>query len=137
MRLPFVSRARFEELQAAHKELRETHERMLDYVYFVSSGQHLYDRFDKPREVVTVAPDNARPPIPLSPMEEAVAAGGPLSAQRRRMEQVSLSDMRAKEFRVSEQLEAERQKELAARAADLLNQALVAGEQKAKQQQPS
>ncbi len=124
-----ISRSRFEALQAEHKELRETYERLLDEINFRSTGFHLFPRFAK---VDDKPPVQAKPEqrVTLTAMQEAMQGGGPISAVRRRMESVSLADQAAKEFRAQEEIERDRQ----LRATALMEEALHAGEMQATTQ---
>lgn len=63
--LPFVSRSRFEDLKAEHRELKETHERLVNDLYFTKSGYNIYARFEDKSEAVVgevVAPAKKEDP---------------------------------------------------------------------------
>jgi len=108
MHWPFVSYARFEMLQERLRDVRDEldqvkheHRRITDEINFRSSGFHLYPEFEKP--AVVAAESVATKPTEIAdPVQEAINAGGPLSAVRRRMEVAQAVDLAAKAARIDE-----------------------------------
>lgn len=78
IRLPFVSRARFEdreqrirELKEELAELRHRYDRMLDPAVHVATGVHIHERFEKkPQNVATAEPTESAEP--LNGLSEAI-----------------------------------------------------------------
>jgi len=107
MHWPFVSYARFEMLQERLRDVRDEldqvkheHRRVTDEINFRSSGFHLYPEFERPAAAVESTP--TKPAEIADPVQDAINAGGPLSAVRRRMEAAQAIDLAAKAARIDE-----------------------------------
>jgi hypothetical protein len=129
MRLPFVSRARFEdrelqidELKQELAELRFKHDRVLDEINFRSTGFHLDPRFaTKPDENPPQPAAQPEPEKELTGIAKAIhETGGRPSAVRRYMETESMSNLAQAEAAAQQGRDLARQQEAAKRMSEIL-----------------
>jgi hypothetical protein len=137
MKLPFVTRARFEDkcaelarLRGELEALRYKHDRVLDEINFRSTGFHLDERFEKKEEAQPVL---AQQPAAEEDKPSGIGAviqqvGTRPSAIRSYMESTATSDYREKEKAYDLQQEAATRE----RAHRLMEEALKAGTAKAQ-----
>ena len=135
MRLPFVSRARFDdrereilELKRELADLKYAHARVLDEINFRSTGFHIDERF-------VTKPDPHAPAGPVPQQEELSGLGAVInqvgtrpSAIRRKMELDAMAGLDKAEA----EARAGRERDLQMQAARRLEAALQAGTSKAQ-----
>jgi hypothetical protein len=137
MNWPFVSQARFadreREVLELRRELRETREhfeRILDEINFRSSGFHLYARYERPADPVTVEAKKEPELEPTGVAAAIRAVGTRGTAIRQYMEAEAMGNISLEEKRIAEDRERQRQLKVAA----MMEEVLTSGKNKASSQ---